>query len=138
MNSTLSRRDIDCIQSVHSLSSGGWPARVKDVARSMKVAPPTAVQFLEKLVENGTVEKGPGGYRLSKRGVERFNEPTRTHRIIETLLVRGGLPLEEACRVSSSLGEPIDDADLEKLCAGMSHPEKCPHGRPIPEGAHHV
>ena len=126
------------MEAVHSLNSDGWPARVKDIAVAMKVAPPTAVQFLDKLKDMQLVEKGPSGYRLSKKGTECFNEATRTHRLMETLLVRNGLPLEEACRVSASIDTLIDEADLEKLCAHLSHPDRCPHGRPIPVGASHV
>ena len=108
------------------------------MAGRMQVSPPTAVEFLEKLKAISLVEKGPSGYRLSKRGQACFDEATRTHRIMETLLVRNGMPLEQACRVSSSLGTPIAEDDLEKLCANMHHPETCPHGRPIPVGAKHV
>lgn len=138
MNPALSRREYDYIDSVHSLSSDGWPARVKDVAARLKVAPPTAVEFLEKLVGMSLVEKGPSGYRLSKKGEEQYVEATRTHRLFETLLARNGIPLEEACRISSSLGGAVNEADLESLCAHMRHPETCPHGRPIPVGSHHV
>ena len=138
MNLGLSRRDYDCIEKVYSLSSDGWPARVKDVARAMGVSPPTAVEFLEKLKGKSLVEKGPSGYRLTEEGKACFNEATRTHRLMETLLVRNGLPLEQACKVSSSMGAPIAEADLEKLCASMHHPDTCPHGRRIPVGGRHV
>ncbi len=134
----LSRRDYDCIVSVEVLSSNGWPARVKDVAARMKVSPPTAVEFLDKVTSMSLVEKGPSGYRLSEKGVECYNEATRAHRLFETLFSRNGIPLEEACRISYSIGDEIDDADLEKLCTNMSHPDTCPHGRPIPVGAHHA
>ena len=137
-NGGLSRRDYDCIRSVYALSSGGWPARVKDVAARMKVAPPTAVEFLDKLTEMSLVEKGPTGYRLSRKGTQCYNEATRAHRLLETLFSRNGIPLEVACRMSSSIGSAIDETDLEKLCANMRHPDTCPHGRPIPVGAHHV
>lgn len=135
---SLSRRDYDCIESVHVLSSNGWPARVKDIAARMKVAPPTAVEFLDKMTDMSLVEKGPSGYRLSEKGTECYNEATRAHRLLETLLSRNGLPLEAACSISSSIGGEIDEANLEKLCANMSHPDTCPHGRPIPSGARHV
>lgn len=111
---------------------------MKDVANRMKVSPPTAVGFLDKLKGMALVEKGPSGYRLSKKGVDCLNDATRSHRLLETLLVRNGLLPDEACRVSSSLGGPIREPELEKLCANLSHPETCPHGRPIPTGAKHV
>ena len=137
MKPNLSRRDYDCIDSVYELSSTGWPARVKDVAGRMKVRPPTAVEFLDKLSGGGFVEKGPSGYRLTKEGVKRLDEATRTHRLMETLLARNGISLDEACRISSSIGGTIGEADLEKLCENMSHPDTCPHGRPIPRGPRH-
>lgn len=138
MTFSLSRRDYDCIESVYDLSSGGWTARVKDVAFRMKVRPPTAVGFLDKLTGEGLVEKGPSGYRLTEKGVACYNEATRTHRLLETLFSRNGIPLEVACQMSSSIGDTLDEADLERLCAKMSHPEKCPHGRPIPVGGRHA
>jgi DtxR family Mn-dependent transcriptional regulator len=138
MKASLSRRDYVCIASVFFLSSGGWPARVKDIANRMRVSPPTAVEFLEKLKGLSLVEKGPSGYRLTKVGLQRFNEATRAHRLLETLLVRNGMSLDQACRISSSVEVPIAEADLEKLCANLQHPETCPHGSPIPTGASHV
>lgn len=138
MSHSISRRELDCVEAVRSLSSSGWPARVKDVAKKLNVTPPTAVQFLDKLIETELVEKGPSGYKLTDTGVEYLDGATRAHRIFETLLVRNGFPLDDACRVSSSLTGTIDEAALEKLCANMSHPSKCPHGRPIPGGAKHV
>ena len=138
MNVKLSRRDYECIESVHDLSSGGWPARVKDVAGKMKVTSPTALEFLAKLIGAGLVEKGPSGYRLTAEGTRRSDEAIRAHRLLETLFTRNGIGLEEACKISSYVASSIDESDLEKLCANMSHPGTCPHGRPIPAGAHHV
>ena len=138
MPSGVSRRELDCVEAVYSLSSGGWPARVKDVAGIMSVTSPTVIQFLGKLIETGLVEKGPSGYKLTESGIEYLDGATREHRIFETLLVRNGIPLEDACKVSSSLTGTMGEAALEALCAHMSHPDKCPHGRPIPGGVIHV
>jgi Mn-dependent DtxR family transcriptional regulator len=134
MSGGISRRDYDCIESVQSLTSTGWPARVKDVAARMKVAPPTAVEFLDKLVAKALVEKGPSGYKLSPDGIAFLKEATRVHRLLETLLARTGMSLDEACRIASSVGTDVDAAAVEKLCAHLSHPGSCPHGMPIPGG----
>ena len=134
MGINLSRRDFDCIASVYRLSSDGWPVRVKDVAMSMNVKPPTAVEFLDKLVAMELIEKGPSGYRLSKKGTSFMNEATRAHRLFETLFTQAGIPLEKACSISSSIEEHVDNDAMEKLCTHLSHPDSCPHGRPIPAG----
>ena len=133
----LSRRDYDCIESVQALSSDGWSARVKDVAGRMELTPPTAVEFLTKQVDNGLVEKGPSGYRLTGEGARCYDEAIRTHRLLETLLARNGLSLEQACKISTTIGGAIAETDLERLCENLSHPDTCPHGRPIPGGPRH-
>ncbi len=134
MSINLSRRDYDCIVSVYRLSSDGWPVRVKDVATSMSVKPPTAVEFLDKLIGMRLIEKGPSGYRLSTKGASFMNEATRAHRLFETLFAQAGIPLEKACTISSSIEGRVDNDSVEKLCSHLSHPESCPHGRPIPAG----
>lgn len=112
----------------------GWAARVKDVAASMKVKPPTAIEYLEKLVKASVVEKGVTGYRLTKKGAELVGELTRTHRLFETLLYRTGVPLEEAHRISSSLERHVDSKASSSLCLQLNHPKTCPHAMPIPPG----
>jgi len=100
----------------------------------MRVAPPTAVGFLDKLVGKALIEKGPSGYKLSSQGITWLKEATRVHRLLETLLARTGMSLDEACRIAASVGADVDAAAVEKLCAHLSHPDSCPHGMPIPGG----
>lgn len=132
--SMLTKRHYECMGAVYELSAGGWPARVKDVAKKLNVRPPTAVEFLSKLSQEGMVEKGPAGYRLTKKGSVELNRAIRTHRLMETLLAGAGVPLEEACRISFFLGSEIGTDAVEALCSHLSHPVTCPHGRPIPAG----
>ncbi len=130
----MSTRDFDCMMSVYRLSSQGWPARVKDIAAQMKVRPPTAIGFLDKLSGMALVEKGSTGYKPSEKGVVLINEATRAHRLLETLFAKAGIPIEEACGISSSIDRRIDVKALASVCSHLSHPDKCPHGMPIPAG----
>jgi DtxR family Mn-dependent transcriptional regulator len=136
MNQTtqLTRRHFECMSIVNDLTSGGWPARVKDIAARLNVRPPTAVEFLLKLTETGLIQKGPSGYRLTDKGTEELKKATRTHRLMETLLTKAGIPLEEACKISHSLGVEMENKTVEALCSHLSHPDTCPHGQPIPAG----
>ena len=134
MSYNLSKRDSDCIQSIYLLCSDGWPARVKDIASQLKVKPPTDDDILDRLAKMKVVEKGPSGYKLSEKGTTLISEITRTHRLFETLLTEAGIPLEKACSISSSIEGHVDSKTLEKLCSHLSHPDTCPHGRPIPAG----
>lgn len=132
--SQLTRRDIEYLMTVDNLSSGGWPARVKDIAIRLKVKPPSAVEILERLSKLSIIEKGPTGYRPSEKGALFARQAIRTHRLFETLLAQSGIPLEEACKISTSIEGHINESALDKLCSHLSHPDACPHGRPIPPG----
>jgi DtxR family transcriptional regulator, Mn-dependent transcriptional regulator len=130
----VSDRDYDCMVSVHNLTSSGWPARVKDIAESMNVKPPTAVEFLERLTSMSLVEKGTTGYKVSEKGTKLLDKVTRAHRLFETLLFRAGIPREKACKISSSIDRRLDNWAMTEICTQLKHPETCPHGIPIPPG----
>jgi DtxR family Mn-dependent transcriptional regulator len=130
----LSRRDIECMSAVERLTSGGWPARLKDISESLKVRPPTALQFLERLTRKSLLEKGPAGYRLTMEGTKALDRLRRAHRLFESLLSSTGVSAEEACRISSLVDRHLDEGTASLLCARLSHPRRCPHGMPIPAG----
>lgn len=134
MEPSLTERDYDCLVAVRSLTAEGWVARVKDVASRLKVKPPTALGFLDRLVHVSAVEKGSVGYRLTPKGTRLLDEITRSHRLFETLLFRTGMSLDEAHMISSSIDKHIDDKAAALLCARLDHPKKCPHNMPIPAG----
>ena len=130
----ITDRDYDCIVTLQNLTSSGWPARVKDIAEDMKVKPPTAVEFLGRLTSESLVEKGPTGYRISKKGTKLLDNVARAHRLLETLLFRAGMSSEKACRISTSIDRNLDDWAVTEICNQLKHPKTCPHGIPIPPG----
>jgi DtxR family Mn-dependent transcriptional regulator len=134
MELSLTERDYDCMLAVRGLTTEGWVARVKDVAARLRVKPPTALGFLDRLVRLSAVEKGSVGYRLTPKGTKLLDELTRSHRLFETLLFRTGMPLDEAHRISSSIDKHIDYKAAAILCANLDHPKRCPHDMPIPAG----
>jgi len=133
-NYDLTARESDCLLAVEELTSGGWAARVKDVAAQMRVSPPTAVEYLEKLAKAKLVDKGTTGYRLSADGIRHVDGLVRVHRLFEILLFRTGMSLEDAHRISSSVDKHVDIRGADALCARLNHPKRCPHDRPIPAG----
>ncbi|MDG6929293.1 MAG: metal-dependent transcriptional regulator [Nitrososphaerota archaeon] len=130
----LTRRERECLISVYELSADGWPARVRDISDQMKVKPPTAVGFLERLSAVLMVERGAAGYRLSAKGREMIDGIMRSHRIFETFLTGIGVALQEACRIASEVDMHIEPPTINALCAHIGHPSECPHGRKIPGG----
>jgi DtxR family Mn-dependent transcriptional regulator len=134
MEDGLTERDYDCLATVRDLTAGGWAARVRDVAARLRVKPPTAIGFLDRLVRLSAVEKGSVGYRLTPNGTRLLDEVTRSHRLFETLLFRTGMSLDDAHTISSSIDKHVDYKAAALLCAQLDHPKKCPHNMPIPAG----
>ncbi len=136
MNLDVTERDCDCLQSVQKLSSNGWPARLKDISSDLNVAGPTALGFLDSLMSKSLVEKGRTGYRLTEKGAGVLREVYRSHRVFESLLFQLGVPLDDACAMSSKVDKVIDAKAIDALCSHLGHPSSCPHGYDIPHEKH--
>lgn len=86
--------------------------------------------FQEELarLRGGLVELTPRGYEQAKMTVRR-------HRLAERLLT-DVLDIDKekmdiaACGIEHSLREGVDEA----VCTLLGHPDRCPHGKPIPPG----
>ncbi|MEM3190787.1 MAG: metal-dependent transcriptional regulator [Candidatus Parvarchaeota archaeon] len=130
----ITRREKECLEYVYELTRDGWPATLKNISDKLGVKPPTAVEFLQRLSSLSMIEKGRGGYRLTDNGKELIREILRSHRIFETFLSRIGVPLDDACRISSEVDLYIDTEAINAICEHIGHPVSCPHGKEIPVG----
>jgi DtxR family Mn-dependent transcriptional regulator len=80
-------------------------------------------------IKNGRVD-------LTKKGLLEGKDVIRRHRLAELLLtdvldVKGHKLIHDtACGFEHLLRKGIDD----KICTLLGHPERCPHGKPIPPG----
>lgn len=107
---------------------------VGQVAKKVKVQPPSAVQMLRRLERRGHVKYlQREGVRLTAKGRRIGQRMVRNGRLMEVFIATElGLPqeLQVAHAVEHSLSPGFTDA----LCARMGHPAACPHGYPIPPG----
>jgi DtxR family Mn-dependent transcriptional regulator len=129
----MSERDFDCLRTVEKLSANGWPARLKDISSDLNVRGPTALGFLDSLVRKSLVERGPTGYRSTESGTKLLRDNYRAHRVFESLLYKLGVPLGDACEMSSKVDETMDARAVDVFCSYLGHPRLCPHGLEIPE-----
>jgi len=132
MNITV--REYDCLNVIEKLNVGNWPAKVSDISKNMKVKPPTVISYIKKLTKNDYVLKGPGGYKITKKGDLLIKKVTRAHRIMETLFVKEGTSLSMACTQAKKFQLLADNDFVECICKTLNHPTQCPHGLPIPNG----
>ncbi|GAB3817742.1 metal-dependent transcriptional regulator [Tessaracoccus terricola] len=89
---------------------------------------------ISKLVDKGLVEHEPyGAVHLTDEGRRLALEMVRRHRLIETFLVQVlGYGWDEVHDEAEELEHAVSDLMVERLDALLGHPERDPHGDPIP------
>ena len=133
----LTQRDMEYLKEIYVLSTEGIPlVGPAELSKCFSVARPTAFQVLKKLESCGCLKRYKSkGYSLTDDGIHLARQIIRNHRIFETYLVRVlNVSLDEACRITKPLEASLDKTLIDKLCTLLGHPEKCPHGEPIPPG----
>lgn len=128
---SLSLRELDCLIAIESLSQKGWPARTSDIARMLRVKPPSAVEIILRLQSKRLLEKGPGGVRVSRIGHLTLREMHRSHRILESMFASLGLPADVACRESKKIDRYVSKEVTRAFCNYLGHPSACPDHMPI-------
>jgi len=123
------------LEAIYSFNEKGRLAKNSELAKRLKVAPPSVTQMVQKLADEGLVEYEPyRGAFLTGKGTALAQNVVRKHRLLERFLhdVLGiGLNKvhEEACRMEHGLSDEAAAA----LCKIMDTPETCPDdGMEIP------
>ncbi|MFC4224320.1 metal-dependent transcriptional regulator [Lysinibacter cavernae] len=104
------------------------------VAESLGVRTSTVSDGLKKLTEQGLVDHKPyGGITLTELGHSYAVSMVRRHRLIETFLVNMmGYTWDEVHDEAEVLEHAMSDTLIDRLDAALGHPERDPHGDPIP------
>ena len=91
------------------------------------------LRVLERLRASGLTASEGGRYMLTADGEHRARHLVRAHRLLERYLAdEARLPVTSVHRVAERLEHTLSEADAERLSAAMGHPERDPHGDPIP------
>ena len=109
------------------ISSGGLAARLGLAASSV-------TEMVKKLVAQGLVAHEPyGAIELTPSGLVLALRMVRRHRLIETWLVsEHGYGWDEVHDEAEVLEHAVSDRLLDAIDVSLGHPERDPHGDPIP------
>jgi DtxR family Mn-dependent transcriptional regulator len=122
------------IEAIYTFNERGERAKNTELAKMLKVSPPSVTQMIKKLAEDGLVEYEPyRGVVLTGKGVAMAQKVVRKHRLLERFLhdflgLRRNKVHEEACRMEHSLS----DETAAALCKALDSPETSPDESPIP------
>ena len=123
------------LEAIYSFNERGERAKNTELAKRLKVAPPSVTQMVKKLADRGYVQYVPyRGAILTGKGMALAQRVVRKHRLLERFFYDYlGMDMrkvhDEACRMEHSLS---DEASLA-LCDALDNPETCPDDEnPIP------
>lgn len=128
---TITRREVSYLIAIKEISESNGRVTLTDIAQRLNVSVPSVYEEVNHLVKKGLVKKTARAISLSEKGEKAVRSYLRAHRVIETLLVRAGVPPEKACELSSKFDVEVPEEVVEAIFKFLGKPEQCPHGNPI-------
>src|SRR5687768_10611507 len=115
-------------------TAGSGAASTNDVADRLSVASASVTNMFARLQGMGLVLYEPyRGASLTRRGRAEALRLVRRHRLIETFLLEHlGYSWEDVHEEAERLEHAVSDEFTERLAQLLGHPERDPHGAPIP------
>lgn len=115
--------------------AGSDVATTKDVAARLSIAPASVTNMFTRLREMGLVEyERYHGASLTEAGCIEALRLVRRHRLIETFLMEHlGYSWDDVHDEAERLEHAVSDEFTERLAELLGHPNRDPHGAPIPD-----
>ena len=122
------------LKTVRELGGDEGLAPISALAKRLGVSAVSATEMVHRLQEQGYVEHLPyKGIQLTGDGRERATQVVRSHELWECFLYQHlKLPWAEVHDHACCLEHATDEAVTAALDDFLGHPERCPHGNPIP------
>ncbi len=124
----------DYLKAIYRLEGDGDSVTTTQVAQSLGVTAPSVSNMLKKLEQLGYVEGGGRrGVRLTSEGRTSALDVVRLHRLVETFLADTlGMRWDEVHREAEILEHHVSEALAARIAESLGHPDRDPHGDPIP------
>ncbi len=137
-NKPISTSVGDYLKAIYSVAGTG-SASTNALSERLSVAPASVSSMLVRLRQMGFVDYEPYyGASLTEIGRREALRLVRRHRLVETFLLQHlGYSWQEVHDEAERLEHAVSDGFTERLATFLGHPERDPHGDPIPtpEGA---
>ncbi|WP_217913562.1 metal-dependent transcriptional regulator [Miltoncostaea marina] len=133
----------DYLKAIYQLDESAevpGPVTTSQVAEALGVTTASASNMLKKLDGLGyATQVKRQGVELTGSGRQAALEVIRHHRLLETFLAtRLGMPWDEVHREAEVLEHHVSGALADRIAEVLGHPERDPHGHPIPTSAGHL
>jgi DtxR family Mn-dependent transcriptional regulator len=133
MASTLTPATQEYLESLYWLGEAGIDPSPTNLARAMRVSPPSVTEMVRRLERDGLVVRGPGArIGLTDQGERVARHVVSRHRLIEAFLVRVmGISWDEVHEEAEAFEMGVTPALEGRMLAMIGEVRTCPHGHPI-------
>ncbi len=124
------------LQIIYWLMEAELPITGANIARAMRLSPPTVHEMLGRLEQDGYVARADDrSVTFTEDGRRHAEGIVRRHRLIERFLTDVlGIPWDEVHEEAERLEHAMSPVLEERMLAAIGDATTCPHGHPIVEG----
>jgi DtxR family Mn-dependent transcriptional regulator len=123
----------DALKHLLACEQRGQPGSADSLAGVLGLSPSRAARLVESMEERGVLRSEPPGLRLTAEGERWALQVVRAHRLWESYLAdEAGRPLSKIHHEAEEAEHYLRGPALEALDAHLGHPQRDPHGDPIP------
>ena len=130
-----SRRALleDALKHVLSWDTQGRDATLESLAGALGLSPKRALRLVTELESRRMLRSAAGGLQLTAEGERLALHVVRAHRLWERYLADdAGVPMARLHGAAERAEHRLTPETLDELDAHLGHPERDPHGDPIP------
>ena len=111
----------------------GRDATRESLAGALRLSPRRTVELINVLEGKSLLQSVSGALRLTPEGERTGVHVMRAHRLWERYLADdAGMPLAKLHQAAEKAEHTLSDETLDELDAHLGHPQRDPHGDPIP------
>lgn len=126
----------DALKAGYQLAERGRPLSEAQLAAALGVSSASAARTVENLRRAGWASGSGDSLQLTAEGEHEALQLVRSHRLWEQYLVdEAGQPVETVHEQAHGLEHITTPAMAETLAESLGHPQRDPHGDPIPDAS---
>lgn len=133
ITNSVTKRERDCLIFLKEEADSDFPLRLHQIAESMEVKSPTALNIIKRLKTKGYVESRDGMVVLTDTGNNLARKILLVHRTFEALFCQSGVSKAKACLEAGEIDFLIPEENAKLILKRIDNPSSCPHGKPIRE-----
>ena len=127
------RRFEDALKHIMTWEHRGQMATPESLSGALSLSQPRVLKLVTNMEARGLLGGGSEGLRLTSEGARWALHVMRAHRLWERYLADdAGMPMSRLHQAAEKAEHELTPENLDALDAHLGHPQRDPHGDPIP------